>query len=327
MISGEGKAGEGTETLSFRVTRVERGERLDRFLRKRVPWRSRTNLQALIGTGLVLLNGVPARPSSRVAPGDAVQTPVRDPRALSRQSFEHPLCVLVDDPDFVVIDKPPHLATHPTARHLQRNVSSALRALYGEPAPTPVHRLDLETSGVLLCARHPGAHRALALQFERREVEKRYLAIVAGRVEAGAGVLDPPLAPHGRSRVRIRMRAGAPGGQPTRTDFRVLRRWRDFSLLELEPRTGRRHQIRAQLEAFGHPVVGDKIYGPDERHFLDHLEGRLSPEARERLLLDRHALHAARLAFRHPRTGERLVAEAPLPPDLARWIDGLADEA
>jgi 23S rRNA pseudouridine1911/1915/1917 synthase len=305
------------------VTRAEGGERLDRFLRKRIPWRSRTNLQSLIGAGLVLVNGVPARPATRVAPGNTVDTPVRDPRAAARASFDHPLSILIDDPDFIVVDKPPHLATHATGRHLRRNVIAALRAHAGDPTPTPVHRLDLETSGVLLCARSREAHRTLALQFERREVEKHYLAVVMGQVKADAGVLDPPLARHGGSHVRIRMHAGAPGGQAARTDFRILRRWRDFSLLQLVPHTGRQHQIRAQLEAFGHPVVGDKIYGPDERHFLDHLDGRLSIEARERLLLDRHALHAARLAFHHPRTGERMVAEAPLPEDLARFIDGL----
>jgi 23S rRNA pseudouridine1911/1915/1917 synthase len=322
----QAKAAEAGEHLSFRVTRAEGGDRLDRFLRKRIPWRSRTNLQALIATGLVLLNGAPARPAARVGAGDAVETPVRDPRAAARESFEYPLSVLIDDPDFLVIDKPPHLATHPTARHLRRNALAAVRALVGEPAPKPVHRLDLETSGVLLFARTRDAHRALALQFERREVEKRDLAVVTGRVGPGAGILDPPLGRHAGSHVRIRMRAGASGGRPARTDFRVLRRWRGFTFLELVPHTGRQHQIRAQLEAFGHPVVGDKIYGPDERHFLDHLEGRLSAEARESLLLDRHALHAARLVFRHPRTAARIDARAPLPTDLARFIESLPEE-
>lgn len=313
------------EHLAFRVTRAENGERLDRFLRKHIPWRSRTNLQALIATGLVRLNGAPARSAQRVSPGDAVETPVRDPRPLSRACFDFPLPILIDDPDFLVIDKPPHLATHPTGSHLRRNAVSALRARTGEPAPTPVHRLDLETSGVLLFARNRQAHRALALQFDRREVRKSYLAVVVGRVGPDAGILDPPLGRHGGSRVRIRMRAGTPGGRVARTDFRVLRRWPGFTQIELAPHTGRQHQIRAQLEAFGHPVVGDKIYGPDERHFLDHLEGRLSDGARQRLLLDRHALHAARLLFRHPRTGAPVDARAPLPEDLERFIECLPD--
>ncbi len=324
LSEGEGRT--AGENLAFRVTRAESGERLDRFLRKRIPWRSRTNLKALIATGLVLHNGAPARPAARVAAGDAVQTPVRDPRALSREPFDHPLSVLIEDPDFIVIDKPPHLATHPTGRHLRRNAIGALRARYGEPAPRPVHRLDLETSGALLCARNGAALRALSLQFERREVEKRYLAGVAGRVGPDAGVLDPPLSRHGASRVRLRMRAGAPDGQTARTDFRVLQRRGDFTVLYLAPHTGRQHQIRAQLEALGHPVVGDKIYGPDEGHFLAHLEGRPPDRARARLLLDRHALHAARLVFRHPRTGARFEANAPLPEDLARFIASLPAE-
>jgi 23S rRNA pseudouridine1911/1915/1917 synthase len=144
-----------------------------------------------------------------------------------------------------------------------------------------------------------------------------------GRVGPDDGVLDPPLGRKGFA--AIRMRAGA-GRQSARTDFRVLRRRGDFTILELTPHTGRQHQIRAQLEAFGHPVVGDKIYGPDEGHFLDHLEGRLPARAREALLLDRHALHAARLAFRHPRTGSRVEARAPLPADLARFIESLPAE-
>jgi len=309
------------ETLAFTVTRAEAGERLDRFLRARIPWRSRTNLSRLVETGLVFLNGLPAKPATRVGAGDRVETSVRDPRIVSRQPLDVPISILAEDPDFVVVDKPPHLATHPTARHLQTNVLSALRARYGEPPPAPVHRLDLETSGVLLCARGKEAHRALSLQFERREVQKRYLAIVTGRVEPAAGVLDLPLGRHSVSRVRIRVRAGERNGTPSRTAFRVLARWKGFSLLALSPHTGRQHQIRAQLEAYGHPVVGDKIYGPDEAHFLAYLEGRLMAEARATLLLDRHALHALSLAFGHPRTGERICVRSPLPADLQTFVD------
>ncbi len=314
------------ETLAFTVTRAAAGERLDRFLRAHIQWRSRTNLRRLIESGLVLVNGGPAKPAARLAAGDRVETPVHDPRVLSRQPLDVPFAVLAEDPDFVVVDKPPCLATHPTARHLRTNVLSALRARYGEPPPAPVHRLDIETSGVLLCARGREAHRALSLQFERREVEKRYLAIVTGRLAQDAGVLDRPLRRHGASRVRIRVRAGEKGGAPARTEFRVLRRWKGFSLLDLTPHTGRQHQIRAQLEAFGHPVVGDKIYGPDEAYFLAHIEGRLTPAARAALLIDRHALHAASLTFNHPRTGERIRVASPLPADLRAFIDRIEGE-
>jgi 23S rRNA pseudouridine1911/1915/1917 synthase len=311
----------GRQTLLFTVTRADAGQRLDRFLRAHIPWRSRVNLRGLVEAGLVQVNGGPAKPSARLAVGDRVKTPVDDPRVVSRRPFEAALVILAEDPDFVVVDKPPYLATHPTARHLRTNVLSALRARYGEPPPVPVHRLDLETSGVLLCARGGKAHRALALQFERREVEKRYLAIVTGRVAQDAGVLDRPLGRHRGSRVRIRVRAGEEGGAPARTEFRVLRRWEGFSLLDLAPRTGRQHQIRAQLEAFGHSVVGDKIYGPDESYFLAHFEGHLTPEARAALLLDRHALHASSLGFNHPSRAGRIRVESPLPADLRAFID------
>lgn len=309
--------------IVIRVTRAEAGRRLDQVLRERVPWRSRPNLQALVRAGEVLLNGRHAKPAARLAPGDRIETPIRDPRPLSRQPLAREIPVLLDGGDFIVVDKPAGLSTHPTGRHLRDNVLSALRWRYGDPPPQPVHRLDLETSGALLCARGAGAQGALALQFERREVEKRYLAVVLGSVKAPAGVLGQTLGRDGASAVRIRVRAGTAGGAAARTDYRVLARWAGFSLLEILPRTGRQHQIRAHLAAAGHPVVGDKIYGPDERHFLDHLAGRLSEAARRDLGLDRHALHAASLRFRDPRTSETIRAEAPLPADLRGFLAAL----
>lgn len=308
-------------SIEIRVTRAEGGMRLDRLLRAHVPWRSRPNLKALIETGGVKVNGSAAKPATRVSFGDHVQTPICDPRGLSRQSLERFLDVLIEDPDFLVINKPAGLSTHATGRHLKENVVGALRWRYGEPCPMPVHRLDLETSGALLCARNREAHRALALQFERREVKKRYLAIVSGSPRKETGVLQGRIGRGGGSRVRIRVSALGSEGAPARTDYRVVGRWEMFSLLELWPRTGRQHQIRAQLEAAGHPVLGDKIYGPDEEHFLAHLEGRLSAEAKDALQLERHALHAATLVFRHPRTRRILRAEAPLPRDMQRFIE------
>ena len=296
--------------------------RLDRLLRRHVPWRSRPNLKALVETGGVKVNDCAAKPATRVSPGDHVKTPIRDPRGLSRQSLERILDVLMEDPDFIVIDKPAGLSTHATGRHLKENVVSALRWRYGESCPMPVHRLDLETSGALLCARNREAHRALALQFERREVKKRYLAIVSGSPREERGILQGRLGRDAGSRVRIRVSVLASEGAPARTDYRVVGRWERFSLLELWPRTGRQHQIRAQLEAAGHPVLGDKIYGPDEEHFLAHLEGRLSAGAKSALQLERHALHAATLVFRHPRTRRILRAEAPLPRDMQRFLEG-----
>jgi 23S rRNA pseudouridine1911/1915/1917 synthase len=313
----------GDPTLVFRVTRAEQGARLDSFLHARIPWRSRSNLKALIEAGLVQVNGKRAKPASRLSRGDRVVTPIRDPRPLARQALDCALPVLLADPAFLVIDKPPFLATHATGRHLRTNVVSALRGQFGEPVPKPVHRLDLETSGVLLCARTPSAHRTLSLQFERREVSKRYLAIVVGAPAQASGRLEGALERHRASRVRIRMRAGGTGGAPARTDYRTLKRWRGFSLVELAPATGRQHQIRAQLEAAGHPVVGDKIYGPDEGHFLAKLEGELPPEARARLLLDRHALHASAIGFRHPESGAAVRVSSPLPADLSAFIEAL----
>ncbi len=295
--------------------------RLDRLLRAHFPWRSRPNLKALIESGEVKVNGCGAKPATRVAPGDQVKTPICDPRVRSRQSLERVLDVLIEDPDFLVIDKPAGLSTHATGRHLKDNVVGALRWRYGEPSPMPVHRLDLETSGALLCARNREAHRALALQFERREVMKRYLAIVSGSPREDTGVLRGRIGRGGGSRVRIRVSALASEGENARTDFRVAGRWKRFSLLELWPRTGRQHQIRAQLEAAGYPVLGDKIYGPDEEHFLAHLEGRLSAEAKGALQLERHALHAATIVFRHPRTRRCVRADAPLPRDMQRFIE------
>lgn len=313
--------------IVIHVSRARAGRRLDSLVHGEIPWRTRPDIKRLIQSGAIRLNGGAAKPGARVAAGDRIDTPVRDPRALSRQTLALSLPVLVEDPDFIVIAKPPCLSTHATGRYLKQNVVSALRWRYGDPPPMPVHRLDRETSGALLCARNREAHRALALQFERREVEKRYVALVSGEPREDEGVFEGRIGRGGLSRVHIRVTTDAADGAPAWTAFRVARRWPGFALLELWPRTGRQHQIRAQLAAAGHPVVGDKIYGPDEGHFLAHLEGRLSADARGQLILGRHALHAASLAFRHRRTRETIRAEAPLPPDMESFLEGLGPAA
>jgi len=224
------------------------------------------------------------------------------------------------DASLLVLDKPAGLPIHPTARYhhntlvklLERKHGSALRA-------DPAHRLDRETSGVLVCGRGAEASRALMRAFQSGSVHKEYLAIVEGH-PPDTFVVDAPIA-EGTPEVRIAVRIDARTGKPARTRFVVERRFvRDcapFAVLRCLPETGRQHQIRIHAREAGFPLVGDKIYGPDPGYFDRFSKRCLEPEAWARLRLPRHALHAARLEFPHPATGAPLAFEVPLPPDLS----------
>jgi 23S rRNA pseudouridine1911/1915/1917 synthase len=237
------------------------------------------------------------------------------------------LRVLHEDRWLIAVDKPAGLAVHPAGRRVHGTLIHALHARYRRPdqpeldvVPRLLHRLDRETSGVVAIALDPSFHHLVARQFEERSVAKTYLAVVHGTPQPGAGRIELPIGPARRSVVRLALEARRDGsGLPACTDYRVLRSAHGFSLVELRPKTGRTHQLRVHMAALGHPLVGDKIYGPDASLFLAHLGGALTPEHRAQLVLDRHALHAQRLRFHHPFLDQELELEAPLPDDL-RWL-------
>ncbi len=326
------------EELRARVYPELAGQRLDQALRVLLPWRSRSSLVRLIKDGSVAVERAsnarssaqsPARASMRVQAEDivCVQIPKRlrpdDPRDWPADAE---LDVLFEDRWLVAIDKPAGLAVHPSGRRVSGTLINALHARYRnveDPArdvvPRLCHRLDRETSGLVLVAKDGQAHAGVRRQFEALTVRKSYLAIVEGRPEADEGLVDASLGPDSRSSIRLKIAVRA-DGLDARTLWRVRSRHGALTLLECFPRTGRQHQIRVHLAYIGLPIVGDKLYGPDEDYFLAAIAGELTTEARARLRLPRQALHSHTLQLEHPKTGTALHLESPLPEDLAELL-------
>jgi 23S rRNA pseudouridine1911/1915/1917 synthase len=291
--------------------------RLDAWLAEHLPELSRARIQALIQDGQVLLEGRPARASTRLRPGQTISIHVPAPVPATPEPEDIPLDVIFEDAHLLVLNKPAGLVVHPGAGQPRGTLVNALlrhvrdlSGVGGVLRPGIVHRLDKGTSGLLVVAKDDETHRALARQFAGRSVEKEYEALVLGIPAPRAGTIATPI---GRDPVhRRKMSIRATRGREARSDYRVVAAFDGASRLRVRIHTGRTHQIRVHLASIGHPVVGDATYGgtrtPSSRR----------AEAREALKsLRRPALHAARLAFVHPRTGERLSFEAPLPPDMA----------
>lgn len=329
------------DASDFRVTKAELEVRLDHFLAQHLTWRSRTSIQALVKDRFVYVDApTPDRPQGtgewtletrtgrKLRHGARVRIVI--PEELRLPEPEGPLgelVVLYEDDDVLAVDKPAGVPVHPSGRHVNDTLIQRVHARYAgdvvrhDGQPRLAHRLDRETSGVVLIGRHPEAHRLLRGQFERGEVDKTYLAVVSGVPRKDAGSITAPIGPSRTSSIRLKM-AVDEGGLPARTDWRVRERLARHALLECDLFTGRQHQIRVHLQHLGFPVVGDKLYGPDEQLFARAADGTLTTEDRARLELDRHALHHHRLALAHPRTGTRLVLESPLAPDLEAFLEG-----
>jgi 23S rRNA pseudouridine1911/1915/1917 synthase len=299
------------------------GRRLDQVLAELFPDYSRSRLQTWIRAGQVQVDGRPGRPRDPVAGGEEVvveAAAVADTRWLAEAL---PLQVVYQDRDLLVIDKPAGLVTHPAAGNWSGTLVNGLLHLAPELAALPragiVHRLDKETSGLLVVARTLQAHQALVAALARRDVRREYLAVVHG-VPTGGGSVDAPIGRHPVERTRMAVVAG---GRPAVTHYRVAERFRANALLDVRLETGRTHQIRVHLAHVRHPLVGDPVYGGRPR-----LPRGATPELRALLQgFPRQALHAARLALAHPRSGEPLAWEAPLPADLAGLLAALRRDA
>ncbi len=291
------------------------GWRLDRFLQKKIRRLSRSRVQRVI-RGDCDVEGRPARPGMRVFTGQAVG--FRRP-APPEPEVPRNIAVVQEDPSFYVIEKPAGLPIHPTARYFHSTLTAVLRERFPGERLQVCHRLDRETSGLLLIARDAQAASALKQAFAKRQVQKRYLAIVHGVVPFDEHLIEEPIGPaQGLVRVRMAVLPCKEGGLPSVTRIRVLQRSAAYTLVECFPHTGRQHQIRVHLHAVGHPIVGDKLY-PDEDLFIRWADGGDSAIAGE-LLLPRHALHAADLCFAHPRTGAAVKVQSPLPADLQEFF-------
>lgn len=312
--------------LTFPVPRELAGLRLDRFVQNRIPRLSRTRANQIVRACAYHADGRRRRPSDRVHEGEIVllvRPPFEEPEAPT--SFD----VVYEDEAMVVVDKPAGLPVHPSASYHKNTLTFLLRERYPEQTPHLAHRLDRETSGVLVCARTLDDERHLKKAFERRQVKKTYLAIARGRMEHDEGRVDLPLGrPDTGLHLLMEVRSD---GAPSRTRYRVVARAPEHTLVALEPETGRQHQLRVHLAALGHPIVGDKLYGPEgSQTFLDYIDEGMTPELASRLGHDRQALHAHLLVITHPRTGRPIELAAPLAPDLALlWerLGGVAPEA
>jgi 23S rRNA pseudouridine1911/1915/1917 synthase len=291
------------------------GERLDRAVALLTGW-TRSEVQQLVEAGAVLLDGERAPKSRKLEAGSVIEL-LAEPEAAGLPLADPRVEVVVrhEDPDLVVIAKPAGLVVHPGAGHPDGTLVNGLLARYpelagvGDPArPGIVHRLDRDTSGLLVVARSPAAYEALVEMLAAHQVERRYAALVWGVPEASRGVVDAPI---GRSVRRPTRMAVREGGRGARTLYTVVHRYREpeVTLLECRLETGRTHQIRVHLQAIGHPVVGDAAYGGQRRT----------------VALARPFLHAGGLTFAHPITGERVAVDEPLAPELAELLTRLGD--
>ncbi len=302
------------------------GGRIDQALAARLPDLSRATLQRLIREGLVLVGGQPVRASHRVRGGERVTVTIPPPRPPRPLPEAHDLSILHEDGDLIVLDKPAGVVVHPGAgAHAGTLVNFLLHhcrdlsGIGGQERPGIVHRLDRDTSGVLVVAKNDAAHRSLSAQFKARQVRKVYEAVVWGQPRRAQDTIDTPIGRHPGARVRMSVLAS---GRAARTTYRVVARLGPVSLLEVHPETGRTHQIRVHLKSIGHPVVGDRVYRGRRAETVLDMATRGSL-----LLYTGLALHARSLGFTHPRTGAWVQYEAPRPADLASLISELARQA
>jgi 23S rRNA pseudouridine1911/1915/1917 synthase len=296
------------------------GWRLDRYLCGKISRLSRTRAQKIIRNSVISDRRL--KPSTLVKPGLSFKL---RRRAMDEPETPREITELFQDAALLVVDKPAGLPMHPSARYHSGTLVNVIRTRYGPDfRADPAHRLDRETSGIIVCGRTLESCQRLMRAFMDGEVHKEYLAITEGAPAEDSFEVDAPIA-EGTELIRIAVRIDREVGKPARTRFQVLRRFeRDgamFALVRAFPETGRQHQIRVHLREAGFPIVGDKMYGPDEGYFDRFSKHCLEPEAWDKLRLPRHALHAARIRFPHPVTGTEVEFESPLPPDLREFLD------
>jgi 23S rRNA pseudouridine1911/1915/1917 synthase len=316
-------------TVRFELLR-DLDKRLDRYLVDRIPFLSRTSLQGLIREKAVTVNGRVPKPSTRLHKGDVVVAMLPPPPSNEIPGENIPLDVIFEDDDLIVINKHDDIIVHPArshksgtminalAWHFQHNTSGALSSVGKEFArPGVVHRLDRHTTGVMVAAKSDTAHWRLGKQFENRSTDKRYLALVHGRMEPLADVIDLPLGQHPREKEKYAVRWDELG-KPSVTIYRVREIYDGFTLVELELKTGRTHQIRVHLSHIGYPIVGDDMYGGRPVRLGDIIGWKRTDA--DRTIIDRQALHAALLSFTHPITHKPVAFEAPLPADMRELV-------
>ena len=323
----ESTPGEGA-TMSFTIKLESAGERIDVHIASRHGRLSRSQVQRLIRRGAVLVNGSEVKPSYSLTPGDAVQVEFPPPVVRELKAEYLPLDIIYEDENMLVVNKPSGIVVHPARGHWSGTLINAV--LYychklsdiAPGRPGIVHRLDRETTGVILFMKEDWSHRHVARQFEYRRTKKEYLAIVEGEMKYGSGQVSFPLGRHPTDTQKRAVRMA--DGREAQTEYEVLERFRGYTYVAARPRTGRTHQIRVHLLASGHPVAADKLYSKTGAVYLSDLKGGGQEHASdEEPLLARQALHAHRLDIEYPGKKERITFEAPLPADMKNFLEAL----
>lgn len=322
LIQQDDLSEEGPVCLRFRIKRSRAKMRLDKYLHGRFPHFSRTAFQRLIKEGAVKVGGRPVKPSYEIQPGDELEVilPPLEEKELTPEPI--PIDVIYEDKYFVAINKPKNMVVHPAPGYPSGTLVNAvlyycqnrLSCSSDRIRPGVVHRLDKDTTGVIIFAKDDEAHWRLAMQFERRQVYKEYVAVVEGIIELDADIIDAPIGHHPYVREKYAVRKDV--GKPAVTLYEVIERFDGFSYVKLIPKTGRTHQLRVHMSYLGYPIVSDRLYGARLIR-----KGELLGTDEPSPIIDRYALHARLLSFRHPITGKDIVIEAPLPSDMQDLLD------
>ena len=302
--------------------------RLDKFLALRIPTYSRVQLRNAIVIGEVTVDGRTAKPSYKLKSGQFVVCELTSPSVTVPQAENIPLDILYEDEELIAINKPSQMVVHPAKGHWNGTLVSALchhfkqlSTVGGAERPGIIHRLDRDTTGVIVVAKNDQSHKAIAKQFEHRTTRKEYHCLTLGIPDRDRDLIDEPIGPHPYVRERMVVRRDHPKARNAQSFYQILERFRPVALLQVRPTTGRTHQIRVHLHHLGYPVLADKLYGgrsPITHQFLT--TGRDSNEKDSEPILMRQALHAAKLTITHPMSGSPITFEAPYPKDLADTI-------
>jgi 23S rRNA pseudouridine1911/1915/1917 synthase len=312
----------GVQTIDVRLEPAHAGWRLDRALAASVPTLSRERLKVLIRSGAVEAQGAPLRdPALKVSGDEIVRVAVPEPRPAHNEPQDIPLTIPFEDEHLLVVDKPAGLVVHPAAGNFDGTLVNALlhhcagklSGIGGVARPGIVHRIDKDTSGLLVVAKTDVAHEGLAKQFAAHFIDRRYLAVVSGVPTASGGTIDAPLARSAANRKKIAIVEGARGKRAV-THWKRLNLLQDAALVECRLETGRTHQVRVHMASIGHPLLGDPVYGRP---------GKTHRKILNDLHFHRQALHAAELGFIHPVTKRRLSFTSPMPPDMQELIKAL----
>lgn len=321
------------EAQQFLVAESDAGKRLDAFLTNQIAEASRATIQRGIAEGLASVDGQSRKPSYKLRADQTVTFQLPPPLAEGPQAEPIPLDLLYEDEDLALVNKPPGMVVHPAKGHWSGTLASALVHHFeqlsssgGASRPGIVHRLDRDTSGVLVVAKNDATHANLADQFQARTVRKEYLAITRGCPDRDRDLIDHPIGDHPSQRERKALLAGHPSSREAQTFYEVEERYQGLSLIRAFPKTGRTHQIRLHLTHIRCPVLCDRLYGGRSRLTAGELRSwyrkkTIAAESSDdTVLLERQALHAHRLSFTHPRSGKPLEITAPVPEDLQNLI-------